>query len=140
MRAAVNDPMVHGGMASAARRHLGGVAQSGGLAKFGGWVAQTPGQVIQVVKSRRNDVPGRPGARPGGRLDAQESAKVTRTWTDPTKGLMLSTDWFAQWQRTTARLRQSTEARDEQLFRRYVLPRLGRVQLATIDQLAVAEW
>jgi len=73
-------------------------------------------------------------------LDAQESAKVTRTWTDPAKGRVLFADWFGQWQRTTARLRQSTEARDERLFRRYVLPRFGRVQLGNIDQLAVAEW
>jgi integrase len=75
-----------------------------------------------------------------GWLAAQESAKVTHTWTDPMLGRVLFRDWFAEWQQTTAKLRPHTEARDEHLFRLHVLPHFGAVPLVGITQREVRAW
>ena len=45
---------------------------------------------------------------------------------NPALGRVLFREWFAEWQRTTARLRPNTEARDERLFRLQVLPTSAR--------------
>jgi integrase len=53
---------------------------------------------------------------------------------------VLFREWFAEWQRTTARLRPNTKARDERLFRLQVLPHFGSMPLARIGQRDVRAW
>ena len=59
-------------------------------------------------------------------LTEMENSKLKGAWTNPALGRVLFREWFAEWQRTTARLRPNTEARDERLFRLHVLPTSGR--------------
>jgi hypothetical protein len=48
---------------------------------------------------------------------------------------VLFREWFAEWQRTTARLRPNTEARDEWLFRQRFW--LRAVKAAGLDGLRI---
>ena len=73
-------------------------------------------------------------------LTEMENAKLKGTWTNPALGRVPFSEWFAEWQRTTATLRPNTEARDELLFRLHILPRFGPVPLAKIGQRDVRTW
>lgn len=53
---------------------------------------------------------------------------------------MLLADWYAEWWATTTNLRPTTRARDEMMFRLYVLPTFGPVPLAAIGQRDVRSW
>jgi integrase len=73
-------------------------------------------------------------------LTEMENSKLKGAWTNPALGRVLFREWFAEWQRTTARLRPNTEARDERLFRLHVLPHFGPMPLAGIGQRDVRAW
>jgi integrase len=73
-------------------------------------------------------------------LNETETAKARGAWTDPALGRVLFREWFAEWRRTTARLRPNTEARDERLFRLHLLPHFGPMPLARIGQRDVRAW
>jgi hypothetical protein len=73
-------------------------------------------------------------------LTEMENSKVKGAWTDPALGRVLFREWFAEWQRTTARLRPNTKARDERLFRLHVLPHFGSMPLARVGQRDVRAW
>jgi hypothetical protein len=73
-------------------------------------------------------------------LTEMENSKLKGAWTNPALGRVLFREWFAEWQRTTARLRPNTEARDEWLFRLHVLPHFGTIPLAGIGQRDVRAW
>ncbi len=97
-----------------------------------------------TYRARYRDPAGREHARVFTRkADAQrfltemENSKLKGAWTDPALGRVLFRDWFAEWQRTTARLRPNTEARDERLFRLHVLPHFGPMPLARGREAAV---
>jgi integrase len=100
-----------------------------------------------TYRARYRDPAGREHARVFARkIDAQrfltevENAKLKGAWTDPALGRVLFRDWFAEWQRTTARLRPNTEARDERLFRLHVLPRFGAMPLGKLGPRDVRAW
>ena len=73
-------------------------------------------------------------------LTEMENSKLKGAWIDPALGRVLFRDWFGEWQRTTARLRPNTEARDERLFRLHVLLHFGPMPLARIGQRDVRAW
>jgi hypothetical protein len=73
-------------------------------------------------------------------LNETETAKARGAWTDPALGRVPFREWFAEWRRTTARLRPNTEARDERLFRLHLLPHFGPMPLARIGQRDVRAW
>jgi integrase len=73
-------------------------------------------------------------------LTEMENSKLKGAWTNPALGRVLFREWFGEWQRTTARLRPNTEARDERLFRLHVLPDFGPMPLAGIGQRDVRAW
>jgi integrase len=86
-----------------------------------------------TYRARYRDPAGREHAKMFARkADAQrfltemENSKLKGAWTDPALGRVLFREWFAEWQRTTARLRPNTEARDERLFRPMPLARIGQ--------------
>jgi integrase len=75
-----------------------------------------------------------------------ENSKLKGAWTNPALGRVLFREWFAEWQRTSARLRPNTEARDEWLFRqRFWLPAikaagLDGLRIHDLRHTAVALW
>jgi integrase len=73
-------------------------------------------------------------------LTGIENDKLRGTWTDPALGRVHLADWYGYWRRATVELRPNTEARDERLFRLYILPNFGSMPLAAITQYEVRAW
>lgn len=68
-----------------------------------------------------------------------DAAKSTGIYVDPSHGKILVRDFAATWLagRDT---RASTQARDESLFRSYIIPRFGDVPIGAVRKAEVAAW
>jgi hypothetical protein len=73
-------------------------------------------------------------------LTEVEAAKLKGAWVDPAHGRVRFLAWFEEWWATTVNLRPKTRARNEMVFRLYVLPRCGAVPLDAISQREVRAW
>ena len=100
-----------------------------------------------TYRARYRDPAGREHAKVFARkADAQrfltemENSKLKGTWTNPALGRVLFREWFAEWQRTTARPRPNTEARDEWLLQASRPPPLRPIPLAGPGQRDVRAW
>ena len=73
-------------------------------------------------------------------LHQVEAEKVRGELIDPRLGKITLADWVSRWFPTVTSVRPTTQSRNEICLRLYVLPRFGKVALASLDRTSMREW
>ncbi|MGI9118796.1 MAG: tyrosine-type recombinase/integrase [Acidimicrobiales bacterium] len=73
-------------------------------------------------------------------LASVEHSKMAGGFADPVLGRRTFGSWWEAWRSTRVDLRPSTLARDESYARNHILPKLGKVPLASIDRTMLRGW